>query len=128
MTYFGYVSPSSFGGFCLPVPFQNQLLRARAADLKMSFGLGVGEVVLSGCFLGLFETLRVASAGDVIGCCSLEMLPRDYRLDLLQQEMFDRTVQLDCLFEFTGVRADVRAAVRDLEWTKTIGREISYEN
>lgn len=128
MTYFGYVSPSSFGGFCLPVPFQNQLLRARAAELELRFGLGVGEVVLPGCFLGLFETLRGTCAGDVIGCCSLEMLPRDYRLELLQEEMFARSVQVDCLFEYTGVQADVRALVKDLSWTKTIGRGDYYEN
>ena len=128
MTYFGYVSPSSFGGFCLPVPFQNQLLRARAAELEMRFGLGVGEVVLPNCFLGLFETVRGTCAGDVIGCCSLEMLPRDYRLELLQGEMFARSVQIDCLFEYTGVQTDVRTLVEDLDWTKTIGRGEYYEN
>lgn len=122
MTYYGYVSPSAFGQFCLPAPFQNQLLRNRANDLNMNFGLGVGEVVLSECFLGLFETLRIAQPGDIIGCCSLELLPRDRRLGLVQKLILDKSLRMDFLFEFTGLQKEVVNLLRDFDWKKTIGR------
>ena len=50
----------------LAVPHQNKLLRTRATELGFGFGLGVGEVVLDDVFLGLFETVRNASEGDIV--------------------------------------------------------------
>ena len=124
MTYFGYVSPKTFGTFNLPVPYQNKLLRMRASELGTSFGLGVGEIVLPDCYIGLFETLRTANPGDIIGCCSVQLLPKDERLETLQEFLDKRELLMDFLFEFTGVQGEILKLVQNLDWADTIGRGV----
>lgn len=123
MTYFAYVSPKRFGPFNLPVPHQNKLLRARAIELGLGFGIGVGEVVLEDVFLGLFETVRNASEGDIVGCCSVQMLPSCEKLQHLCDIANEKKLHFDFLFEFTGVVRSPLEIISDIHWYNTIGRQ-----
>ena len=122
MTYFAYVSPKKFGSFLLPVSHQNQLLRLRANELNFGFGLGVGELVIETSYLGLFETIRLSSDGDCIGCCSIQMMPIDQRLNYLQDLILKKHLKMDFLFEFKGPTSNVREAVKNNAWESKIGR------
>ena len=122
MTYFAYVSPRKFGSFLVPVPYQNKLLRLRASELNLEFGLGVGEIVIDNSYLGLFETIRSATDGDCIGCCSIQMLPDDERLQHIQLLITEKNLKMDFLFEFQGPISSVKVTADRHKWESNIGR------
>lgn len=120
MTYFGYVSPKRFGPFLLPVPYQNELLRNRAQKLECHYGLGVGELVLDGIYLGLFETVRSTKKGDIIGCCSIQMLPSSEKLNALQELVYHKEIKMDFLFEFIGPITDIKKEYLNSVWQSSL--------
>lgn len=71
----GYVTVRAFGGFRIPVPVQNLVLRNYAQGLQMRYALPQGEHKYPGSFMQLFTTVMDASPGDHVGMCSATMLP-----------------------------------------------------
>ena len=92
MTYFAYVSPKRLGRSTCPSA-SKQIASHRAAELGFGFGLGVGEVVLDDVFLGFLKLMRNASEGDIVGCCSVQMLPSGEKL----QQLCDITNEKNCI-------------------------------
>ncbi len=71
----GYVTVREFGGFRMPVPVQNLVLRSYAQNLKMTYALPQCEHKYRGSYMQLFTTLIDALPNDHIGMCSAAMLP-----------------------------------------------------
>ena len=77
LTLTGYVSVKEFGGYALPVPIQNKLLKTYCNDNNFIYRLPMNETCLHENFMFLFSTINMASNNSNIGMCSIHMFPKN---------------------------------------------------
>ena len=103
----GYVTSRSFGGYCLPVPMQNLLLRNYCEQNNFNYKLPLVETTLANNYMYLNETINKCSDFDHIGMCSIYMFPRDNaKYKLLKKEIDKRSLNFHFIFENTMIRSE----------------------
>jgi sporadic carbohydrate cluster protein (TIGR04323 family) len=103
----GYVTTRSFGGYCLPVPMQNLLLRNYCEQNNFNYKLPLVETTLANNYMYLNETINKCSDFDHIGMCSIYMFPRDNaKYKLLKKEIDKRSLNFHFIFENTMIRSE----------------------
>jgi sporadic carbohydrate cluster protein (TIGR04323 family) len=103
----GYVTSRSFGGYCLPVPMQNLLLRNYCEQNNFNYKLPLVETTLANNYMYLNETINKCSDFDHIGMCSIYMFPRDNaKYKLLKKEIDKRYLNFHFIFENTMIRSE----------------------
>ena len=103
----GYVTSRSFGGYCLPVPMQNLLLRNYCEQNNFNYKLPLVETTLANNYMYLNETINKCSDFDHIGMCSIYMFPRDNaKYKLLKKEIDKRSLNFHFIFENTMIRPE----------------------
>jgi sporadic carbohydrate cluster protein (TIGR04323 family) len=96
----GYVTVRPFGGFAIPVPVQNGILRDYAGTLGLVYALPHGEHMFENCHMQLFSAIASAGVGGAVGMCSLFMMPETAtRFRPLAKAALARKVTLHCAFE-----------------------------
>lgn len=75
MTLRGYVQNKKFGPYCLPVPFQNKLLKQYCEEKNLNFALPQGEIVFSQNFIQLRSLIKKLKSNEGIVMMSIYMLP-----------------------------------------------------
>lgn len=71
----GYVTPRTFGQFCMPVPAQNSCLREYAIRNEFVYALPQCEHIFNNSYVQLFGTLNSLEVGGNIVMYSMLMLP-----------------------------------------------------
>jgi sporadic carbohydrate cluster protein (TIGR04323 family) len=103
----GYVTSRSFGGYCLPVPMQNLLLRNYCEQNNFNYKLPLVETTLANNYMYLNETINKCNDFDHIGMCSIYMFPRDNaKYKLLKKEIDKRYLNFHFIFENTMIRSE----------------------
>ena len=96
----GYVTVRPFGGFAIPVPVQNAILRDYAAGLGLIYALPHGEHMFENCHMQLYSAIKAAGLDGAVGMCSLFMMPQDAeRFRPVAMTALDHRVTLHCAFE-----------------------------
>ena len=96
----GYVSVRQFGGYALPVPIQNKLLRIYCNENDFIYKLPLNETCLQENFMFLFSTVNSASNKSNIGMCSIHMFPRNKtKFELLLKKIIDKKLNFHFIFE-----------------------------
>lgn len=73
----GYVTVRKFGGYALPVPIQNKLLRNYCEENNFQYVLPQCEMIQENNYTYLFETLKTMNAQSNLGMCSINMIPTE---------------------------------------------------
>ena len=96
----GYVTVRRFGGYALPVPIQNLLLRNYCAQNKLSYKLPLVETHLDDNYMYLNETIKKSTNHENIGMCSIYMFPRDKaKYKILKAEIDHKSLKFHFIFE-----------------------------
>lgn len=74
----GYVRNDSFGPYCLPVSFQNKLLKQYCKEKNMQFALPQGELVFAKNFIQLKSLINKIKNNEGLLMISLFMLPSNF--------------------------------------------------
>ena len=74
----GYVRNDSFGPYCLPVSFQNKLLKQYCEEKNMQFALPQGELVFSKNFIQLKSLINKIKNNEGLLMMSIFMLPNNF--------------------------------------------------
>tara|TARA_B100000902_G_scaffold399986_1_gene474276 strand:- start:6697 stop:7149 length:453 start_codon:yes stop_codon:yes gene_type:complete len=72
----GYVHNEKFGPYCMPVVFQNKLLKQYCDERKINFALPQGEIVFSKSFIQLRSLIEKLKHNEGIVMMSIFMLPQ----------------------------------------------------
>ena len=76
----GYVHNEKFGPYCMPVVFQNKLLKQYCDERKLNFALPQGEIVFqTSCNRSLIEKLK---HNEGIVMMSVFMLPQKAKKEI----------------------------------------------
>ncbi len=96
----GYVTVRQFGGYALPVPIQNLLLRNYCEQNKLSYKLPLVETHLNNNYMYLNETIKKSTKHENIGMCSIYMFPKDNaKYKLLKAEIDRKLLTFHFIFE-----------------------------
>ena len=96
----GYVTVRRFGGYALPVPIQNLLLRNYCEQNKLSYKLPLVETHLDDNYMYLNETIKKSTKHENIGMCSIYMFPRDKaKYKILKAEIDHKSLKFHFIFE-----------------------------
>tara|TARA_A100000164_G_scaffold353607_1_gene360398 strand:+ start:866 stop:1309 length:444 start_codon:yes stop_codon:yes gene_type:complete len=100
----GYVQNNRFGPYCLPVVFQNRLLKQYCDEKKMIFALPQGEIVFSKNYIQLRSLIKKLKPNEGIIMISIFMLP-DQSLD--RNKIFINLMKknIECHFLFENLIA-----------------------
>ena len=93
----GYATVRPFGGYQIPVPVQNLVMRNYASNLGLNYILPMNEHKFEGCFMQLFATLHLMERLDRLVMCSASMLPLDRAL---RSRLFEIAKQKQIEFHF----------------------------
>tara|TARA_B100000900_G_C20164000_1_gene547083 strand:+ start:196 stop:582 length:387 start_codon:yes stop_codon:yes gene_type:complete len=101
----GYVTVRKFGGYALPVPVQNKLLRAYCNENYFKYALPLCEIYLENNYMNFFATLKNIPKKSHIGMASIFMFPEgkekfSYALSLIKK----KELQFHFIFEDKVVR------------------------
>jgi len=100
LTLTGYVSVKEFGGYALPVPIQNKLLKTYCNDNNFIYRLPMNETCLHENFMFLFSTINMASNNSNIGMCSIHMFPKNKsKFKLLLNKVIEKKLNFHFIFE-----------------------------
>ena len=100
LTLTGYVSVKNFGGYALPVPIQNKLLRIYCNENNFIYRLPMNETCLHENFMFLFSTINMAPYKSNIGMCSIHMFPKNKsKFELLLNKIMDKKLNFHFIFE-----------------------------
>jgi sporadic carbohydrate cluster protein (TIGR04323 family) len=107
--YRGYVSARPFGGYNIPVPVQNAVLRDYCAHNKLLFMLPVNENIFPNSYMVMDGLIRDLRAFEGVVMCSMHMLPtrRERR-----QAVIMRILEQECVLHF-ALEATVVRTVAD---------------
>ena len=73
----GYCTNAEFGGYRIPVPVQNLVLRDYVQRRNLLFRLSINELQFPNCYLQLLGLLPQLATLEGVIMCSLFMLPKD---------------------------------------------------
>jgi sporadic carbohydrate cluster protein (TIGR04323 family) len=108
--YRGYCTSHSFGGFRIPVPVQNLILRDYAARTNRLFRLSINELNFPNCYLHLESLLRELPSLDGILMSSYFMLPPDQsHRRRIYSAVLDHRAELHFVLENTILRSTADA-------------------
>ena len=103
----GYVSVRGFGGYALPVPIQNKLLRTYCNENNFIYRLPLVETCLSDNYMYLFNTIDRCLEFSNIGMCSIYMFPKDTRkFVLLMKKISKKKLKFHFIFENSVISSD----------------------
>ena len=89
----GYVTVRKFGGFALPVPMQNKLLRYFCSENNFTYLLPQCEMVQEENFCYLFSTIDSMEKNSNLGMCSIKMLPYDMsKFEEIYQKIVNKNI------------------------------------
>lgn len=109
----GYVSHQPFGGFHIPVPIQNLVLRDYAARNNKIFKLSANEYFFPNCYVQLAGLLETLDSIEGVVMCSLFLLPPDRERRIPIYERFiSNGAHLHCVLESFVLKdtADIQKA------------------
>ena len=96
----GYVTVRRFGGYALPVPMQNKLLRNYCEEKNFSYILPQCEMIQENNYTYLFHTLESMKKNGNLGMCSVNMLPNDIdKFEVAFEEIKSKNIVCHFLFE-----------------------------
>ncbi len=96
----GYVTVKKFGGYAMPVPIQNKLLRSYCKDHNFVYLLPQCEMIKENNFCYLFSTLNQMKKNEHLGMCSAHMLPKDKaKFNEVREIIIDKNLECHFIFE-----------------------------
>ncbi len=95
--YRGYVTPRTFGGFSIPVPVQNLVLRDYCERKGLLFKLPLNENMFPHSYMVLESILRNLAGVQGIVACSYFMLPEQ---PARRARMYEVLFRADAQFHF----------------------------
>ena len=96
----GYVTVRKFGGYALPVPIQNKLLKSYCEENKYTYVLPLCELYIIDSYMALNSTLKKCSHNAEIGMCSIFMFPRNKsKFEQIYKVIFEKKIVLHFIFE-----------------------------
>jgi len=96
----GYVSVRKFGGYALPVPIQNKLLKSYCDDKGYIYVLPLCELYLSDNYMALNSTLKKCDHKSQIGMCSIYMLPMNKSVfEKINKIILQKNIIIHFIFE-----------------------------
>lgn len=104
LTLTGYVTVRKFGGYAMPVPIQNKLLRYYCIENNFNYRLPLCEIYLPKNYMSLYATLEKEPFRGQIGMASIYMLPnntKDFRS--INNIIFEKQIRFHFLFEEISV-------------------------
>ena len=102
----GYATVREFGGYALPVPIQNKLLRNYCKENNFIYKLPLNETCLKENYMFLFSTINRASKNTDIGMCSIHMFPQDNgKFELLLKRIIIKNLKFHFIFENSVISA-----------------------
>ena len=103
----GYTTARKFGGYALPVPTQNLLLRGSCEQHNFRYRLPLLELYLPDTYMALHGTIDRCGMSANIGMCSIYMFPREINTFLALKEKIDnKKLQFHFIFERCSVMSD----------------------
>jgi sporadic carbohydrate cluster protein (TIGR04323 family) len=109
--YRGYVSARPFGGYNIPVPIQNLVLRDYCTHNKLFFMLPVNENIFPHSYMVLDGLIRDLSAFEGVVMCSMHMLPAG---KARRQAVIRKILDQGCVLHF-ALEATVVTTPKDAE-------------
>ena len=107
LTLTGYVSVREFGGYALPVPIQNKLLRTYCNENDFIYRLPLNETYLPENYMYLFNTIDRVSDNSNIGMCSIHMFPKDNRKFVsLMKKISKKNLNFHFIFDNSVISSD----------------------
>ena len=96
----GYATVRKFGGYAIPVPIQNRLLRDYCKEQKYIYKLPLVETCLTNNFMHLHQTLDACTKLTNIGMCSIYMFPHETKkFNSLRSKIEEKELRFHFLFE-----------------------------
>tara|TARA_B000000460_G_scaffold248718_1_gene226988 strand:+ start:839 stop:1282 length:444 start_codon:yes stop_codon:yes gene_type:complete len=103
----GYVTVRRFGGYALPVPIQNRLLKTYCEEHNFSYTLPLCELYLPNNYMALHKTIDKCPESSNIGMCSIYMFPSEIEKFLSLKTKIDKKELLfHFIFENRVVKSD----------------------
>lgn len=96
----GYVQNNKFGPYCLPVTFQNKLLKQYCDEKDKIFALPQGEIVFSKNYIQLRSLIEKLRKNEGIIMMSIFMLPEKNKdRDKILVKLIKKRIECHFLFE-----------------------------
>lgn len=96
----GYVQNNKFGPYCLPVTFQNKLLKQYCDEKDKIFALPQGEIVFSKNYIQLRSLIEKLRKNEGIIMMSIFMLPEKNKdRDKILIKLIKKRIECHFLFE-----------------------------
>ena len=103
----GYVTVRKFGGYALPVPMKNKLLRAYAFENQFTYKLPLVETCILDNYMYLFDTIESCKNSSDIAMCSIYMFPKDAnKFELLYSKISKKKLRFHFIFENSVISSD----------------------
>lgn len=119
----GYVTHREFGGYMIPVPTQNLVLRDYCARNNLLFKLSVNEFFFPGSYVQLENILVSLPTLEGIVMCSMFMLPKTAKeREKIYNRVIETNTQLHLVLENRVIKSsdDVQALEEVFDVTQAL--------